>query len=378
MYIIGFLNILFPRLFLPVIFLFYLYKKKTYKYSLVYSFAFLAFSYRRLDSTGDITNYKNSFNSFYLNHSDQAFKFIEGRLYYIWNLINILVVKLNLKFEYVTLISMVLFFYSIFSIFDLIDFENNNKIRKKIIIKFFLVILIFIIFSSYKNIISFTLISYGIYKNIFHKKRGNIFEIIGLGFHISGIVLILLERVSKKIEIKKKHMILSIFLGLISKKIIKLICIYLGQISPYLSEKITHYTLGEWGQYNITGRSEIATYYLMVTVLLAVLYSIIDIDTITDLRLKKYNNFIKLYICFIFFIISYRTLAIRYIISAFPIFLLLFYENFIFLKKQWLKFFWFLMLDLRILMIPFNTSYQIGEGFIKEFINNIFKILNIF
>lgn len=371
--IISLLNIIFPRVLIPIMFMLYLGGRKKLKYNLIFSFALLGYSYKRLDGTGDISKYMSSFYNYFQN-TTELFSSLESKIYYTWTIINTMVIKLNLNFEYVTLISMSIFFYFIFSIFDLIDLENKKKIKGKIVIKFFMTISLVTLFSSYKNIISFAIISYCLYQYILNRKINIFYGLLGMGFHASGIVLIVIYLISRIKKINNKIIFLSLITLIFNSYIIEIVHVILSKVSSLYSTKLMYYTLGKWGKYDFGNHSELITYYLMIIILINILYSIFRNKKIKEKEIEEYWNFMRWYLIFIILILPYRTLAIRYIISAFPIFLLLFYKNLSESKNKVTVIFWFFLFDIRFFTNIFNSGYQIGDGFVKEIFNNIYSI----
>lgn len=366
------LGYIYPFLFIIPIFWLYLNYSKKYCYNLIFSLSLLAALYTRIDGLGDLSRYINSYNNYFKNIEFlNMYTSDENKYYFIWSLLNYLGSIFQLNFSIITFFSFLLYFYAIFKIFDLIDISQNRKYKKQIIIKFFLCTPLVILFSSYKNSVSFALIIYGLYKKFLLKRNSTFFIIIGLGFHGSGIVLILLYYLSKMIKIKKINYLLIIVLSFILKYLLVYNSSFLLELPlpKIYIEKFIFYTLGEWGAYKFNSLNEIYLYFYMIELLLLVLLSMKKSCHFKNLN--NYSNYMRLYIIFLLIIVPYRTLAIRFIIASLPLYLLLFYQNLLLTKNKIFKVFFIFIIDIRILGFIYSDGYQIGRGFFKELFRNI-------
>lgn len=373
--ILSGLTLIYPFHMSIVIFLLYLKNNKKYKINMIISLCILAFIYERLDNSGDVSRYIISYNNYFSKQDfSTLFKSIENIIYYTWAVLNFLIKQLNLEFNYVTLISFIFYFYSIFSTIDLIDIKNNMNIKRKIILKFFLCTPLVILFSSYKNSIAFSLIIYGIYKKILKKKNANFFIILGCGYHISGIILLILYYISKKIKIKlTKSMVIILFLNSFIVKF--LLKEFISRISSNILyiKKINTYIISSTYQYQMKNISEVLLYISMLQIFIFLIVSIMNINRkkIREERLNKYNNLLNIYMIFLIAILPYRTLAVRFITIALPLYFLLFYEVLLFFqKKKILRVLFFVLIDGRILGLFYIKSYIFNLEIIKKIIKN--------
>lgn len=358
-YILIFFNILFPQLLFPIVsYSYYFSRDKKYKLSMIYSLSIMAASYTRLDNTGDVTRYKQSF-VYYFNRIStykELFSTIEGKFYYFWGILNFYINKINLDFKYVTFISFILYYYSMFSIIELCS-NKEKKNRKKLVVKFFMITCFITLFASYKNAVCYTLVTYGIYKLLYRKRIGIILIVLGLGFHASGIIIVLIYYLSRYIKIKNTttYILVLIMTVLLKMNIYKAIKI-ISHLSLFYSKKLEYYMLGEWSNYNFS-ISEILNYYPMIIYLIILFLgrNALKYDTRTN---RRYSNFYSLYLMMIIIFLPYRTIAMRLIIFGFPIYI--YYFN-LYLKKYSRKIIqmmiWYLLFDLRNLTIFLNKSY---------------------
>jgi hypothetical protein len=255
---------------------------------------------------------------------------------------------------------------------------------KMLFVKVFLFISFIAIFSSYKTLWAFSLVTVGLYKLMNKEKLGYIFIFLGAGLHPIAWFPILMYIISKYIKFKMIYLYISIIIGIVLKSFVSVFNQFLS--IPFIGNKINSYIYGDWGQYRFQDNGEYMKFFILVLFIVFILYIItfkfIDIKDKTDKYFLKYNNFILWYFAISLWFISFRTIETRLLLDGVIFFFSFFYQLFLnrkIYKKRLLSFIllilWFIMIDMRTFNFS-NNSYSIGNGFPLNLLDSpIFNIL---
>lgn len=364
--ILTFINILFPSLGLIFFILILLngYRKSAV-INIIYSLACLAVNYVDIGRTGDITRYIINF--------EKGIKLNILSSNYSWNFINFIFYKFKFNFHIISFLAILLICYCNFKIIELN--VENNRIKKNIFIKFLLLNSFPILFSTYRNNVAISLVIYGTYLLENKKKRGAIWIIFGIGFHISSIVILLIYLLSKVIKLERKSLILGLVLSQIIFKlsITKKILEYLSTYS-IVFRKAVYYIYGEWGKYEIKSQGDYLTYY-MLGILVLLLFSI-DRKSFNKLS-KEYKNYLYLYLFFICIFSFSKTITIRYLILGYgmlvPLLSVFLNEK----KKIITRMLWYLYIDPRWFALFYLKYFRIGNGFPYNLIDTVYFMIDV-
>lgn len=367
------INILFPvigLIFFSSLFIFY-FEKNFYRkiciYNIFYSVSYLAYLYNDIGKSGDITRYilyNEQYSQF--NSLLEMFKKINFLVIYLWSFINYIANKLNLNFKIISFISIFTILYSVYKSINISG--KNIKINKILLVKFFMLFSLSILFSTYRNLLSFSLIALGIFLDMRKDKKGIFFIFLGVGIHLSAFPIILIYLLSKKVKFRIVYLYTVCLLTLLMRlKIIEKI-LYI-ESSNIIIKKFNYYIWGKWSEYRIHSNGDYITYYLLFIMLLLLTISFIKIyknkKKIVDTFYKKYNNFIFFYLAIFIFFLPYRTFAIRVFITGFPFFIPLFYQMILLDRKSsvYKVIFYYFLIDMRWFFIFFLSYFKIGQGF---------------
>lgn len=169
--------------------------------SFSFGMASLAFSFLRLDESGDVYRYALSFD--YLKANLDIYKVYYWttyeKFYYSWVFLELFVATFLKDFRWLNFISIFILSWCLLSCVKLIIQHNLNSetLRRVLFLKLLCFYSLVIIFTSYKNILAFSLIAYGLLylyysKSLKEKCIGWLLITIGVGFHPSGLIIIIL------------------------------------------------------------------------------------------------------------------------------------------------------------------------------------------
>lgn len=341
---------------------------------IAFGFASLAFNYHRLDGTGDIVKYEIVFNyiSSSYNYLD-IYSDIYNWFYSGWNTILYFVGKNDLPFE--TINSIFIFTYYLFIISIVI---KSSKTKSEFIYLFTLTIFLFSIpflFTTYRNQVSFAILSYAL---CFSQRWSKIFlSLLSISIHPASVIILMIYVSSKFFVFKKRMVLLFLAIGLLIKPVIQGLSFILVNI-PFVGGKINTYLLGGWADFDLSKSSDILLIINCVFLIASILYSLFII------RIKSMNsqyvNFIFSFICISLLFVSFQTLAQRYILFAYPLYIPLFaaaFNSANINQKIILIMLSFFIIDFRLFTAFSSTSYIIGDGFPSNIINNVFSIYGI-
>lgn len=377
-------NIIFPIIGLFIFILLYIFSSKNnhkiISYNCFYSFAYLSYIYNNIMGKGDISRYiLHNKNYLYFNSVIEIFQNSKLSYTYIWSLVNYLVCKFNFKFQIISFFSVLIIFHCIFKIIEI--FKIEFKMKKILLIKFFMLFSLPLIFSSYRNLLAFSLIAVGILYDIKEKRKSFVYFFLGIGIHMASIPVTIIYFFSKffKYNIKIFYIVICFFIITNFKKIKYSIYLILSNFENPLIKKVRNYLFGKWSEYKIFFLGDILTYYLLFIVLLLIFVTFFKIYKLkrTTIEFKKYNNFILYYITFFILFIPYRTIAIRFFVTGFPFFILYFYEILKINKNNFIYkvIFYALLIDIRWISLFFSNDFIFGKGFPYLIFENLFKYL---
>lgn len=384
------LGVIYPRLglFFSLILLLVLDKmsKKTYlMLNVVFSLgmAFLAYSFVKLDGEGDVSRYEVSFYNLassldYVNYEILSYNWY----YYSWTLLELFVIKFLGGFKWVNFISIYVIYFSLLNVVRMCElYFKSSSLRKAFIIKLLLVFSTVVLFSSYKNMLAFSLVIYGISILIFRKTNpiyAYIMFFIAIGFHFSAIVPVFLFLVSPKSNFFNINLNLTLLVGLFSKRILSYFALFFLMI-PFFGEKVSYYLFGEWSMYRFHSRGENLMIIQLCVYVLFLLYSVNKMRGFRFIKSRTYDSFFYLYVVFSFLFISYRTIAIRYLWYGMVLLIPQFSLWYSIQRKNRNSLLWFVLFwsffDLRFVSQIFNTSFRISGGFPSLLFDNIFNLL---
>lgn len=384
LFMMTIINILFPvigLIFFFYLFVFYFEKtfyRKIFVYNIFYSISYLAYLYIDIKGRGDVTRYI-LYNEKYSQFTSllEMFKNTKFLLTYLWSFMNYIINKLDINFQIISFISIFIILYCTYKNIELSG--KNIKINKVLLIKFFMLFSLSILFSTYRNLLSFSLTATGIFWDMKKNKKGIFIIFLGMGIHLSSFPIILIYLLSKKIKFKIKYLYISCLLILLTRlKVIEQV-LYIKS-SNAIIKKFNYYIWSKWSEYRINSEGDYITYYLLFIMILLLVFSFIKIyksEIKNNIFYKKYNNFIFLYLTIFMFFLPYRTFAIRLFITGFPFFIPLFYQMLLFYKKYsiYKVIFYYFLIDLRWFFIFFLTYFKIGQGFPINILSNILQAL---
>ncbi len=349
--------------------------KKIIFFNISFSFAFIGFLYFRTNESGDVYRYGLSlyyYGQSMLNGREHIIDGVYESFYPIWYFILYITNKLDFNLQFINLIAG----FTIYSAFLYVILELDKKYKSKntdkmLFVKVFLFISFVAIFSSYRTLWGFSLISIGLFLLMNDKRSGYLFLIIGAGFHPIAVFPIMIYIISKYFRFKIIYLYISLFIGLILKYFISIFNQFLN--IPFIGDKINTYIYGYWAQYRFYNNSEYLKFLILVLFIIFIFYVVtfrfIDIKKPIDKYFKKYNDFIFWYFSISLWFLSFRTIETRLLLDGIIFFFPLFYQVFLnrkIYKKRLLSFslllIWFMIIDVRTFNFS-NVSYLIGSGF---------------
>ncbi len=377
--LLSLFNLLFPFLGVILILIAYFFitpnklERKLIYLSIAYAMGFLAYSYVRIDETGDVFRYgvalqyyKDSLQTY----RDSAVISLYEMFYPIWYSIFYIVSKLGLELEHINFLAGFTIYSSVFYIvYRLHNQYNARKVDKILVLKYFLFFSFIGLFSSYKTAWSFSLVAVGIYKLSLKERFGWLFLLLGMGIHPISWVPVIAFIISKFLKFKNRYLVFSLIMGLFLNQII----IYSGLLSlPFIGAKLNYYIYGEWGYYRFHERGEYVKFFLLYTFivfLLIVFFKKYYKSIIKNKYKQRYDDFIGWYFVLSLMFLGSRTLETRLLLEGFVFFIPFIYYTFAndrIYKKNVLPMLalllWTLMIDIRTFNYT-NHSYMIGSGF---------------
>lgn len=366
-------------------------KLKTYARKVVFlnitlSLACVAFFYERVNGTGDVVNYIESFKN-YASRSSEPFYIanLYEAFYLSWYYALYFFNKLALNFQWISALAIATIFGSLFFINnDLYKTFKAQRADRLLLLKVFLFFSFFSIVSSYKTLWAFSLVYIGIYQLCKSNRLGYVFMLVGLGFHPIAAAPIAVYFVSRLITFKKKYLVTGLLLGIFIKVSSEIFIRYLN--IPFIGDKIQSYVLGEWANYRFHDNGEYIKVYLIFSFILCVFYFVynnfIDFKKIKQTHLVKYCNFALLYFAFSLIFIGFRTLEIRLMsvgmIFLFPVFYVAFSQKSVFKKKGVALIgvcLWLAVVDVRLFNFS-NSAYLVENGLpVNVFLSPIMRVL---
>jgi hypothetical protein len=375
-------NLFFPIFGMIFNIIYYLFMELTSKekrvvfLNIVFSLAFLAFLYVRVNETGDIYKYGlslvNYANSLLYGSRESVTVGTYESYYPFWYFMLYVTSKLGFNIQFINMIAIFTIYASwLYIVYDLDKKYKVKNLDKILFIKILTIISIIAIFSSYKTLWAFSLISLGLYLLMNKNLIGYIFLLLGMMLHPITWIVVIVYLISKFIKFKIHYLYISLLGGLLFKNFLQIFNSLLD--IPFIGSKINTYIYGKWSMYRFYDNSEYAKFFLLV-VIIVFLISIILIlyknkDSIQkDKYFIRYNNFIMWYFSLSLWFVSFRTIGLRLIEDAIILFFPLFYQFFMYKKNMMrsidliIVFLWVLMIDIRIFNI-FNSAFVVGDGF---------------
>lgn len=372
-------NLMFPVIGLIIFILLFFMLVKNYKlivFNIIYSISFLSGVFRSLDGKGDVNRYI-LYNNNYKNFDSILEVLNEPTLFYTfsWSIVNYLVNKYEISFYLVNFLSIMVIGICLYKILEI--FKIEKKYKRLLFLKFFMIFSFPVLFSSYRNLLSFSIIAVGIFLDMKENKKGIIFIILGLGFHLAGLPIVIIYFFSRRFQFKQIYLYSSFFIMIILFNSLFKNFVYkiLSDFNNPVIKKISYYLFGEWAKYKIFFQGDIITYYLLIVILffLFISYKKILNIKVSNILLRRYNNFILIYIAIFLIFLPYRTIAIRFYITGFPFFIPLFYQMLKYYSNNYLyKYtFIFLLFDVRWLVLFFLDDIIFGKGFPNVIFQNL-------
>jgi len=381
MILISLSNLLFPVIGFFLTLLYYyitnnisVQQKKILYFNMAFSFAFLGFLYTRINETGDLYRYGLSlyyYGESLFNGRENIISGIYESFYPLWYFLLYLTNKLNLNIQFINFLAgFTIYFCWLYVIYELDKKYMRKHIDKMLVLKMFLIVSFVALFSSYKTLWAFSLLSVGLYFLMNNQKRGYVFIFFGVSIHPVAWIPLIIYMISKVIKFNILYLYISILFGLVFKNFIVIFNSFLDL--PFLGSKINTYIYGEWSQYRFQDNSEYVKFFLLVLLILFILYIIffkfIDLKNKNDKYFMTYNNFILWYFSIALWFVSFRTISLRLILDGAIFFFPFFYQVFLYrkiYKKRLLSLFilliWIFMIDIRTFNI-LNDAYQVGNG----------------
>jgi len=374
-------NILFPVLGLFLNSVYYLFLQLTNKqkriifFNISFSMGFVGYLYFRTNDTGDVYRYGLSlyyYSESLLNGRENIISGVYELFYPTWYFVLYIANKLNLSIQVINFIAG----FTIYSSFLYLILELQKEYKslnadKMLFIKVFLFISFIVIFSGYKTLWAFSLVSIGLFFLMKNKKIGYIFMIIGGGLHPVAWVPVIIYVISKYFKFRIVYLYISLIMGILLKKFVFIFDQFLN--IPFIGNKINTYIYGDWGQYRFHDNSEYINFFelvlLIIFIFCIIVFKFVNIKENVDRYFIKYNNFILWYFSISLWFVSFRTIELRLLLHGIIFFCPLFYQLFLnrkIYKKRLLSIIllliWLMIIDFRIFNF-WNDSYQIGLGF---------------
>ncbi|EJG0952439.1 EpsG family protein [Vibrio parahaemolyticus O1:K58] len=337
--------------------------------------AMVAFLYYRVGDSGDVVRYalsleyyKSSLNNGRLFPVENLYEM----MYPFWYSIFYFLSKFDFSVQALNFFSAFTIYGAYFFIIHQFDKElNHPNASKSIFIKVFFLISFVAIFSGYKTLWAFSLVSVGIVLFFRSKFFGVLFFALGAGIHPVAYVPILAFFISRIFDFKLKYLLVSLLVGILLKQV-AFIFSYLTFI-PFLSGKIQTYIYGDWSVYRFHDSGEYIRFLIMLLICLFIfLLSFFYKGKFSFDRTELfgfYNNFAFWYFCLAITFIDFRTIAGRLIIDGSIFFIPLFYQayaNGVLYRKKvvsiLLSVIWLGMIDVRTFNYA-NESFIVGDGF---------------
>ncbi|MEZ9548645.1 MULTISPECIES: EpsG family protein [Vibrio] len=354
---------------------------------LAYSIACFGYFYERTNDTGDLSRYLLSYDNYVAAFENRTFlvENIYEAFYPVWYSLFYFLAYFDLEIQHLTFISGFVIYFSMFYVVHLLsnNYEINSiKIEGRLILKIVLFFSIFVIFSSYRNLMAFSLAFLGTFLVLAENKRltGWGLIIISLGIHPISWFAVVSLLVSKFKICTKRIFFLFLMFGLLFPFVSKFSVVLLSV--PFLGEKINTYILGQWGTYRFHENGE----FIRFTLLLAVWAFIFFYMSFIYRPIKKgvstylcnYNNFLAWFLSFAVIFITLRTFSMRLFLDGF-VFVIPFAFNFLYNRFTYKKdaiiyilvIIWFFMVDLRGFNYG-NEGYQVGAGFPENLLSSFF------
>lgn len=354
---------------------------------LVYAFSTFGFFYERVNETGDLTRYILSFSNYVSDFSNR-----EGVLdnlyeyfYPVWYSLFYFLKYFNLDIKSLNFISgFVIYFSMLYSLNKLVELNkiSSIKIEGQIVLKIFLFFSIFVMFSSYRNLLTFSLFYLGVFLIFINNEKiiGWLCLILSLGIHPISIIPLLAFLFSNLKECNKKTFTVCLFFGLLFSLFKQFASVFLSL--PFVGDKINTYILGGWSVYRFQDNGEYLRFFMLILVvcfsLTFVYYFNPKFKNNTDKTFYKYNNFLAWFLSLSMIFISFRTFSMRLFLDGFVFFIPFLYQFLVrkyLMKRNFLYglFFilWWFMIDFRALNFM-NNAYVVGVGFPLNLLSSFF------
>nr|WP_179946534.1 EpsG family protein [Photobacterium leiognathi] len=336
-----------------------------------YSLSFLAYQYQRLNDTGDIVRYKIAFNDVTSSSSlFEVFSDVYNLFYTGWNLILYTIGSLNLPFEAVNFVFVFLYYYFI----TLIIIKSSST-KKEFIFGLIFSILLFsipVIFTTYRNQAAFVILIYGLFYLRGYMKVVSSF--IAVSLHPASVLILAVYIFQRFIKYNIKFIPIFLIAGLLIKPAIQSLSFILLSV-PFVGGKIEVYILGVWSQYNLSKMSVLLMIVNISFMILAIIFSLYKIK-----EKKEEVYFSQKYFLVSLLLLSFFTIAQRYIWFCFPLYIPLFINGFKdsnFRDKTILVFLLLGTVDVRWFTMLYNNSFIIGDGFPMNILSNVFDVFKL-
>ena len=234
-------------------------EKKILIFNIAFSYAMLAFSFVRINNSGDIVSYALSYYSIgeKLKNYGEVILSPYDRLYYLWNKSMIFFNQMNLDFRYFNAFVIFIIVYATLRIILQIDHHN-----KRLIAIFLLFNSMPMLFTQYHNLLSYVVFFYGLYF-IYLQQRviGYSFLFLSTLIHPAAYIPLVIYVISIFIKKVNRKLILYSFIFSFTTSFI----VYFGINNipfetiipnPVLAHKVKFYFTGEWTKYKLNDFGE--------------------------------------------------------------------------------------------------------------------------
>ncbi|MGI2215213.1 EpsG family protein [Shewanella oncorhynchi] len=349
--------------------------QKVILFNISLSLSFVGFLYMRLDQSGDVYRYGLS-----LDYYKESFNY--GRVlpweslyemfYPTWYALFFVVSKLDLSMQVINAIAGFTIYCAYFKLILKSDeYTLDLSANKFVFIKCFLLISFVSVFSGYKTLWCFALISIGIIKLESRNRIGWLFFLIGMGLHPVSWFPISAYLISKWIKFRIVYLYICFLVGLTISQAPFLFDFLLNV--PFVGDKVHTYINGDWANYRFQDNGEYIKFYILIVFLVFCFFCISfkyhQTRKAAYTFFSSYNNFVFIYLSLAVLFIGFRTVSTRLILDGsiffIPYFIQVLAARRIY-RKTLISFFllllWLILFDIRSFNFS-NSSFIIGSGF---------------